>query len=278
MRRAFLWASLAALAAAGEEPGREDAARDLEVARRIAAALPVGDVALVDFLRKLEPSETREDRNIGFGARRVRVAIHGEHTTTEVTVLAFKDRVGPLQVLCRGDEAVWETLGPEVAKAYGRKAALVDRKGLSLRIGSPADPAGFCDARKEVLGPRLKEDPHPDLEDAYYYLWSPLHDVVYGWQQGDGGEEPEGRKAIEKILAHESGQPLLLDLLRCPNPESRLYAAEALLRMERKGATLPEEVRRAIDWVSRSDVPIQVCEGCEISWKRATDALKAVMK
>jgi len=129
-----------------------------------------------------------------------------------------------------------------------------------------------------VLGPPLGIDPHPALAEAYLLLWSPTGDLVYGWMCGEGGDPPEGREAVEKILAHEHGRPLLEDILRGPNPEGRLYAAEALLRLEKKGTKLGEQEKKDIEWVRKSSVKVHVGRGCLMSWEPAGKPLEEMLE
>ncbi len=279
MKRATWMLALAPFASAGDSLNEDWVAKDVAVAQRIVAALPAGETKLDDFLKKLAASSTDEDRGIGFGARRLRLALYGGHTTTWVTVIAWNGRVGPLEVFCYdGDAGTWAELREEIAGQYEGREPAIEETGLRVRIGKPGDPEGFRDERRKILGDALKIEPAAALEDAYVLLWSPLCDLAYGSMQGEGGDKPEGRVALEKLLAHEQGANLLEDLLRGPNPEGRLYAAEGLLRLEKKGRTLGEQERNNIDWVRKSDVKIHACRGCEMSWEPAALPLEEMLK
>jgi hypothetical protein len=277
MRR-FPWlAALASLAAAGDALNEEWVSKDVAVARRVAEALPAGKIE--DFLAKLDASATEEDRDIGFGARRLRLALYGGYTTTWVTVVSWGAGAGPLEAWCHeGDAGIWAALKDRIAAEYGGKAPAVGRTGLRLRVGHPADPEGFRAERARVLGPPAGIDPAPAVADAYALLWSPLSDLAYGHMQGEGGDKPEGRVAMEKLLLHEQGASLLEDVLRGPNPEGRLYAAEGLLRLERKGRKPDERARAAIEWVRTSAVKVHVCRGCEMSWEPAAKPLEEMLR
>ena len=276
MKRSLLL--LAALATA-DEPNPEWLAKDVEVARRVAAALPSGETKLDDLLRKLGAASTEEGREIGFGARRLRLALHGGHTTTWVTVVSWNGRVGPVEAFCHeGDEDTWAAIKDRIAAEYKGKNPKIDATGLRATSGHQADPAGFRDERSKVLGPPAAIDPAPEVEGAYHLLWSPLSHLAYGRMQGEGGDTPEGRVAMEQLLAHEQGPALFDDILRGPNPEGRLYAAEGLLRLEAKGRKPNEQTRKGIDWVRKSDVKIQVTRGCELSWEPAAKPLEEMLE
>jgi len=270
--------AFASVAASQEALNEEWVKKDLAVAQRIVAALPATETRVEEFLGKLDASSTEEDREIGFGARRLRLALYGGYTTTWITVIAWNGRVGPVEVHCyEGDAKVWAGLRDRIAAQYkGRDPAIGDT-GLRARIGHQADPKGFRDGRSKVLGAPLAIDPDPSLDDAYHLLWSPLCDLAYGSMQGEGGDKPAGRLAMEKLLAHEQGANLFDDILRGPHPEGRLYAAEGLLRLEKKGRKLDEQERKAIDWVRKSDVKIRVCRGCLMSWEPAATPLEEML-
>ncbi len=267
---------LASLAGA-EDALRDDwVAADVGAARRIAGALP--ETKLPKFLEKLGSASTEEDRDIGFLARRLRLAVYGGYTTTWVTVVSWDGGVGPVEVSCDEEADVWAALRDRIAAEYKGHEPEVGDTGLRVRLGARADPEGFRKERGKVLGPPLGIDPDPTLESAYLLLWSPTSDLVYGWMHGEGGDPPDGREAAEKILAHEQGPALLDDILRGPNPEGRLYAAEALLRLEKKGRKLDGQVLRNIEWVRKSPVKIRVARGCEVSREPAEAPLREMLE
>ncbi|HEX5137192.1 MAG TPA: hypothetical protein VFY93_09480 [Planctomycetota bacterium] len=278
MHKVAAWTLAFALLAGAEGVVNEEwAAKDVEAARRIAGAL--GETEISKFLEKLKASDAEEDRDIGFLARRLRLAVYGGHTTTWVTVVSWKDAVGPVEVRCHeGDAETWAALRDRIKAEYKGFDPEVGDAGLRVRVGARAGPDGFREGRNEVLGPPLGIDPHPALSDAYLLLWSPTSDLVYGWMYGEDGAPPPGRDAVEKILAHEHGRALLEDILRGPNPEGRLYAAEALLRLEKKGGKLGEQEKRDIEWVRKSSVKIHVARGCEVSWEPAEAPLKEMLE
>jgi hypothetical protein len=279
MRKPALWALvLASLARADEDALREDwVGRDIDAARRVAGAL--SETRLAKFKEKLGSASAEEDRDIGFGARRLRLAVYGGYTTTWITLLSREGAVGPLEVSCHEDQPdVWAALRDRIGAAYKGHEPEIDDRGLRLRRGARADPEGFRTERSRILGPPLGIDPHPSIENAYLLLWSPTSDLVYGWMHGEGGDPPAGRDAVERILAHEQGEALLDDILRGPNPEGRLYAAEALLRLEKRGKKPGEQARKNIGWVRKSDVKIHVARGCEVSWEPAATPLEEMLE
>jgi len=272
MNRLLWFLALGSLATAGS-PAEEDA--DVRVAKRIAAALPSGETTVADLLKRLAPDRTDEDREIGFGARRLRLSIDGDATTTVVTVLAWHDRVGSIEVRCNTDDT---ELRDRIAAAYKGRGTAPDAEGLTVMAGAPADPKGFRDERAKVLGGPLAIEPAPEVASAYLLLWSPFSDLVYGKMYGEDGAPPKGREALEKLLAHKQGVTLLQDILRGPNPEGRLYAAEGLIRLQKKGTALDDQAKKDIEWVREADLKVQVCRGCEMTRERAATPLKEMLE
>jgi len=264
MYRVVVWALVLAPLLRAEDELREDwVAKDVAAAQRVAGAL--GETEISKFLEKLKASDTKEE-DIGFGARRLRLAAYGGYTTTWVTVISWKGGVGPIEVDCHeGDAETWAALRDRIKAEYKGRDPEVGDTGLRVLVGARAGPDGFREERNKVLGPPLGIDPPPVLEKAYLLLWSPTSNLQYGWYEGEGGDPPDGRVAVEKILAHERGRALLEDILRGPNPEGRVYAAEALLRLEKKGGKLGEQEKRNIEWVRKSSVKIWVARGCLVS-------------
>lgn len=98
-------------------------AKDVEVARRVAAALASGETRLDELLKKLGAASTEEGREIGFGARRLRLALYGGYTTTWVTIVAWNGRVGPVEAFCHeGDDDTWAAIKDQVAAEYKGRA------------------------------------------------------------------------------------------------------------------------------------------------------------
>jgi len=251
-----------------------EADEDVAIATRAAAALAPDAGPVAKLLEALKPSSVEEDRDIGFGARRIRVALYGDQTTTWVTIVACGDRVGPVGVHCYdGDGDTWSERRDRIAAAYAGHKVVIEDTGLRAATEELFGPEEFRKERARVLGEPLEMEPHPELERAYRLLGSPLSDLRYGLMCGDGGDPPPGRPEIEKVIAHEHAMPVLLDLLCGPNPEGRVFAAEALLRLEKKGTAIPERARKGIEWVRNARIPILVCRGCEMSEEPAKAAL-----
>ncbi|MCK6462054.1 MAG: hypothetical protein L6Q95_19400, partial [Planctomycetes bacterium] len=121
---------LAALAGAEEALDEEWVASDVAAARRVAGAL--SETKLPTFLEKLGSASTEEDRDIGFGARRLRLAVYGGYTTTWVTVVSWDGGVGPLEVSCHEEAEVWAGIRDRIKAEYKGHEPEVGDTGLRV--------------------------------------------------------------------------------------------------------------------------------------------------
>ncbi len=270
MTRLGVLLAIALGARAGEEALGEWLSLDLAVAKRVAAVLPPGGRATAAFRRALAPFDAREDRDIGFGARRMRLALYGGHTTTWITFVSHGDAIGPVRVEVTGGPP---EVRARIAEAWGALAPKTVPQGFLYACGKPADPDAFAKARSKALGGPLALEPHPDLAEDYALLWSPVSLLIYGTMFGEGGDPPPGREALERIVTHEHRLPVLEDLLRGPNPEGRLYALEGLERLRKNGTELDAATLAAMKAVRALAVQIQCCSGCHSYDAQAKKAL-----
>lgn len=104
-RTLAVFACLFGLASAQDKPVPEWLQKDVEVAKRVAAALPPGDLTVADFLKKLGEIDREEDQDIGFGARRIQLSISGDSATILLAMIAHGDRIGPVVAQYRELEA-----------------------------------------------------------------------------------------------------------------------------------------------------------------------------
>jgi len=238
---------LLALLGIPDEPLHE---RDRALLRRIAAALPPGDHTAAETLRALAPSDAREERDIGFGAKRYDLALYGERHTLWVRLLVFEEKAIDAQVV-----------GPQLTKEMLRTWS--DAKAL----------ARLRTAIRKGLGEPEKAEVPKDLREAFELLDAPLADLRCGWMYGEGGDAPAGREATEAIVAAKRADLLRL-LLRSPNPEGRVYAVEGLLRLEEGGEKLTDADRAAMKAIRSAPTRIHCCAGCLVYDETAETALR----
>lgn len=145
----------------------------------------------VELLREIAgSSDVREDRAIGFGARRVRLALYGGYTTIWVNLLAAepdehgRSLVAALQFEQRGAPETWAVIAPRLRKAWeGSPAAsaLGERESAITYERRDTERLAALRARMEnVLGAVDASEVPSELARAFELLTSPYEELVIG--------------------------------------------------------------------------------------------------
>lgn len=252
-------------------PGR--GAVDAAILVRIAGVLPPSDRPVEDVLKALAASDTREDRDVGYGAWRWALALYGSATTAWVTLVGRDGHVIAIEANVPADPKAGATVLAAV-KASGRDGSDVVVRpdgGVSWRDGPRM--LAWTDAVAGALGgPRAVGELSAPLRDAVATLRDPLASLRYGSTCGDGGDPPPGRDAVEVLVKAKSLDGLRL-ALASPNPEGRVFAAEGLLRLADAGPVLSKADRAAVEAVRTAPGKIEACSGCELLTSTAQDLL-----
>lgn len=237
--------------------------RDVQVVERVAAAVPLRRTAVDELLKMLQPDSREKDQDIGFGLRRVRAALYGGYTTAWITIVGCDGRVESISVhSSHVGPAVWGRLREPLAQGWEARGGHLGDGVFDGEFHEPGIAEKCSRRRVAQLGTAVSIEPDAEVADAYRILSSPLSQLVFGTVCYESGHPPLGRTELETILGHESPDMALGNIVRGPNPEGRVYAAEGLLRLVQQGTTLSGETKRAIRWVYRSQTAIQVCDGC----------------
>lgn len=88
--------------------------------------------------------------------------------------------------------------------------------------------------------------------------------LVYGSACGEVGLEPEGRVAIERMIARYD-TVAIRRWLHHSDPGKRLYAAEAVVRMRRNGLIVAPPLVVQVERMRTATDPVATCSGC-IHW------------
>lgn len=111
----------------------------------------------------------------------------------------------------------------------------------------------------------LKKHNHKYLEN-FNVLTDPLIKYDFGGYCYYEGIQPKGAKAVEYFIKRKDIYSLK-EILKGYNPEGRLYAAEALLKLAYKyqKIVLSEDIKILINQIINSNIKINVCSGCRTS-------------
>lgn len=241
---------------------------------RTTTATPAGKASLERFIKDADTKDVRENRDIGFGARRVFMQNRGYW----ITALSYEDRIVAVNVNCNGSS-------PDAPAAVSVKQALANAglpdAGDNLCYYNYVDTEGMkaLDAALAArLGERTGAQATDALKRAYEALTSPFDQLTYGHACGYAGTKPTGREHLEKLVLAKRAD-LLREALRGANPEGRIYAAEGLFAIARlTGKPLEASDRKAIDELRALDQPIKSCSGCMPETRTAAEILDGIEK
>ncbi len=220
---------------------------------------PVPQDAFEKFIKDADTSDIRENREIGFGARRVFMQNRGYW----ITAIGFENRIIALNVNCGGSS-------PDAPAEVSVKKAILNANlpdaGDKLCYYDYVDKEGLAHLQSAItakLGEQKEEKAETDeIARAYQSLMSPLEHLTYGKLCWESAEKPHGRREMEKLV-EANRIDLLRNALRSINPEGRVYAAEGLLALaQRTGKPLDQSDKAAINEIRASPVLIEACNGC----------------
>lgn len=255
---------------------------DLARVDQVLRALDAEDLDVATLTATLRGADVREDRPIGFGARRLVLAVYGGYTTTWVHVLAAvaEREGGPSRIAaCRFDQLASVELPKEarerLAERWGKRAVALERGFRAERRDADAGKRLRANVEK-ALGACVVPDAPERLRAAFERLTSPFEDHVLGRACGDGGDAPIARAEVDALLAADRVD-LLRAALRGMNPEGRAWAAWALRkRSKTSGVALDASDRAAIETLRATKTEYEACSGCERERLGLDEALRRV--
>ncbi len=263
--------------------------KDLKMIRNLRELLPPGAKTLEAFrlgwgVRFSATDLHLAERDAGFGCHDAHVEARGGYFACAVDLAAHEGRIVALRVHCRTpDRLVWNDLKRRILNAWdgwvreddlgvtwefadaalagGRDAAVAAALGLSLGPAASAPTASAPAAEKK-------------LDAQFRLLMSALEAHRFGDVCHDTGEPPAARVAMNALIA--AGRfDLVRVVLRSANPESRVYAAEALLTRRPADEPLTTADQNAIARIRDLPTPIHCCGEGAIIRKPARDLLES---
>lgn len=246
------------------------------------------DALTVELLRKLTgSSDVRDDRAIGFGARRVELALYGGYTTIWVRLLATApdehgaSRIAALEFEQRGPPETWPGFAARLRAAWTSgvaPVAIVERAPAFVFEREDAQLVRELHAKAErELGAAPAAEVPAALAGAFRTLTSPFEALVLGRSCFYDGGPPPGAEATQALVDARRFD-LLRVVLRGVNPEGRAWAAHALLERARAGVALDAADARAIASLRALPLELACCTGCEVSHEGFDAALAHAAK
>lgn len=232
---------------------------DVALIQVVAKAAGAGSVAEI---RRAVGHDAEAHRDAGFGGTWMRFRVGGESVTCWIDVVTHRDQLAGIRLRSLGGSDAWKQAARQ---ALGAKT-VVARDGIELRVVRAPVLAAY---KKEVRAgfeqpPATPWGTPPEIAT----LTDPWADLTFGASCYEDGGPPAGRKEADALRL--AGRVNALDaVLRGPNPEGRLYAAQALLTLASEGAPVPSGLHTAIHIVRNLPVRIRSCSGCCVEHRTA---------
>lgn len=255
-------------------------AGDLERIDQLRAALAEPELDVAGLRKRLGSCDVREDRLIGFGARRLMIAVYGGYTTSWLHVLAAApderglSRIAEMRCDQTGSAEHWTEASALLRPRWSASVRDIEH-GFRVEFNNPSISRAVRAAAERALGAIDEVKVPEELKAAFETLSSPLVDLVLGNQIGDDGAPPPGR--LEVLALVEAGRfDLIRAALRGMNPEGRAWAVWALLERAKHGPVLEPLDEKAIARLRDLPLELVVSEGCTILGLRLDEALKHI--
>jgi hypothetical protein len=254
---------------------------DLTGVETIVKMTPVEGRNLDKLKMDLEGSWSIDDENFGFGAHKIRFGKGFGYTSVYLEALTFNGKTAIYEISVHGG-VEWPSMREQIIEAWtGNGGPAFREEGDILYSGGRFDALfeAYCRAVASELGEMKAVDVPADIKTAYEYLISPMNNSRVGTGIcGLGGAVLKGKTSID-ALAKAERMDLIENVLRGYNPGGRVFAAIALLKMEKRGVKLAPEVKKTMEKVSGLDVPITTCSGCIVkSGLKAKDVITTFVK
>jgi len=265
---AILLITIVSFAQNDEKLNRKWVAKDIEAVRLISQIMPIENRSIEIIKTILGRNTGVDEQDLGFGAKRVSLSKGNGYTSFGVDVFTFNGTTGYYGIGVLGDLKknpglrkqiirIWkQSGGPEFSETdYG----LASRKKIDSVFQSYQRAVGAA------LGELSQAEIHAELKEHYEYLISPLDNSTIGVGGcGYGGVLPRGRIAIDALV--DAGRiDLIENVLRGYNPGGRVYAALALLTMEKEGRALSASAQDTLDKLLNLPIKVSTCSGCLVS-------------
>jgi len=258
----------ASLAQQKEEPIRADwLAVDVANIERILPQLKHSQPLT---LQKLETIFGHDPRTVdlGFGGRTFAFSKPGGYTSLRVNGFAFNDTIGNYEISLSNSS--WPKIGSVLTAAWERSSDLEFKEwkeGIYHEREFSDVIAEFKKTVSSQLGELQPVTVPQHLKGAYEELVTlGSNSRIGSGPCGYAATTAAGKRAIDSLVG-ANRLDLIGNILKGYNPGGRMYAALALIAMQRKGIELPPDLLQALEVVRTMDIQLETCSGCLIMSK-----------
>jgi len=209
----------------------------------------------------------KED-DLGFGASTFDIAKGNGYTALYVEGFVFRGTIGFYKVGIRGSCESWPRIRERVIDLWKHNHGPDFKESDCGLVSTQTKDAVFLAYKSAVsaeLGEMKRAEVPDELKKAFDYLTSPIEN----WGVGSR----EGEIAID-ALVNANRIDLIENILRGFNPGGRVYAALALLKLNKGNQlVLSADTVGTIEKVSNLDISIGTIAGCLVSSRTAKEIL-----
>lgn len=254
---------------------KEWLARDIEALTILPKLTPLENQTFEGIQEILGLHKYRDEDDLGFGARTFSFSKGNGYTNLIFTGFVFNGKIGSYRIAVYSTSS-WPRIRQFIIEAWKQNSELRFEEGdygMSFSRESPEMFQTYKNAVSAELGEMESLTVPADLRDSYESLISPLNNSVVG--KGCCGYAcviPQGKRAIDEIVK-ANRIDLIGNILKGYNPGGRVYAAQAMLELEKQGVVLSIDAQNAIKKIRNLDISIETCSGCIHYHKTAKDIL-----
>jgi len=216
----------------------------------------------------LRVGDSGEEEDLGFEATTFDIGQGNGYTRLYAEGLTFKGNIGFYKFGIEASRESWPRIRERLIELWKQNRGpdfTETETGIVHVETNDAVFQGYRSAVSAALG-KMKQAEVPDeLKKSFDYLTSPLECGAFGPAAGD---------VAIAALVNANRIDLLENVLRGFSPSGRVYAALALLKLNKKShVVLSPDIVTTIEKVRNLDLPIRTAHGCIVSRRTANEIL-----
>lgn len=213
--------------------------------------------------------------NYGFGFNRFFHERPGGYCSFFAEGFALRDEYARYKLGLRCEPDVWPRIREQAIKEWKARGgpAFTEKDGIFVETADDSIIEKYKTAVSAKLGPMKPVTIPANLKKSYEHLIDPITNSGIGDRCVEEQSLPDGKTAILQIITAKRID-ILENILRGYNPGGRIYAASALLKMQKGGLKLDPVTLDTIERLKDLDSVIIVCQGDKKLTENGKDALK----
>jgi|GEM_PF-1949604 len=217
------------------------------------------------FFDKIIPFYLKSNKDLGFGLTLIKGYQYGGYTTANISALIYDKEIIQLEISYSKDDKKIIQLFAEEKNHINQQTSYINKSKYKKYVAFVSTKLGDT---SNIL------NTNTEYQRNFNFLTNPILSFRYGTICYSGGVEPKGRIAINYFIAKKDSNALR-EIMKRYNPEGRLYAVDALLKLSNDNIiSLTNDDKLLIYKIISSKIPISACIGCLVSNSTANQLIK----